>query len=281
MDEGYLVLVKANETLGEAMQTALVSFVLAKFNLAMISREDIPNENDRPPCFLYLDEPDHYIKGSEKWRNMLTRYRKYRCGINFMFHGWQQLKEADKDLPKIIRKAGPHYIIFQTDEDNLLELKPIIEPEFKVSEVSKGMPQFHAVIRLKMYGKDGSVVPAFMAKSIEEIEKRYKKQDNNHMYEDCAVELGRPKLEVLNEIFRTKMGAEFDIQDIQMSVSTTGDGELKENDEPDEDELLEKARHTRRVIEHEVSKYLADQIARGEEPDEDLIIEMDSLLEEG
>ena len=167
MDEGCLVLVKANETLGETLQTALVSFLISKLNLAMVSREDISDEDDRHPCFLRLDEPDHYIKGSERWRNMLTRFRKYRCGLNLYFHGWQQLKEADKDLPKIIRKAGPHYIVFQTDEDNLLDLKPVIEPEFKVHEVAKGMPQYHAVIRLKMYNDKGDVVPAFMAKALD------------------------------------------------------------------------------------------------------------------
>lgn len=279
MDNGYLVLIKANETLGEVLQTALVSFVLAKFNLAMVSREDISNEDDRPPCFLLLDEPDHYIKGSEKWRHMLTRYRKYRCGINFMFHGWQQLKEVDKDLPKIIRKAGPHYVIFQTDEDNLLELKPVIEPEFKVMDVAKGMPQYHAIIRLKMYGKDGSVMPAFMARTIAPIEDRYPKYDNDDLYDLCANELGRPKLEVMNELFRTKTGAEFDMQTLTTEVSIEGDGDLLE--EIDEDDKAESNRHVRRVIEHEMDKYISEQEAKGEEIDEDLILEMENLMEEG
>ncbi len=57
---------------------------------------------------------------------MLTRFRKYRCGLNLLFHGWQQLKEADRDLPKIVRKSGPHHVIFQMDEHNLMELKPVI-----------------------------------------------------------------------------------------------------------------------------------------------------------
>lgn len=283
MDEGYLVIVKANETLGETLQTALVSFVLSKFNLAIVSREDITDEDDRPPCFLYLDEPDHYIKGSERWRNMLTRYRKYRCGLNFMFHGWQQLKQVDKDLPKIIRKAGPHYIIFQTDEDNLLDLKPVIEPEFKVADVAKGMPQFHAIIRLKMYGKEGAVVPAFMAKAIDAPEKRYKKYNNSDLFEVYSKLLGRPKQEVMDELFRNKNGSEFNMQDILATTSTDGDGDLKSTDvlEVDEDDKRAEDARVRRILQHEVSKFLQQQMDNGEDPDEDLLLEMDNLLEEG
>lgn len=288
MDEGYMVLVKANETLGETLQTALVSFMISKFNLALISREDIINEDDRRPCFLILDEPDHYIKGSERWRNMLTRYRKYRCGLTFMFHGWQQLKEADKDLPKIIRKAGPHYVIFQTDEDNLLELKSVIEPDFKVAQIAKGMPQWHAVIRLKMYGKNGDVVPAFMAKSVGKTEARFgdrwiesKKEytpfDNNDLYELCATELGRPKKEVMEEIFRSKNGAEFVSVDAE-GVTTDGEGDLIEDIDTDDEE--ESREYARVRIEYEVDKFITAQIERGEDPDYDLLEHMDELLEE-
>lgn len=279
MDEGYLVLIKANETLGETLQTALVSFIMAKFNLAMISREDIVDENDRRPCFLILDEPDHYIKGSERWRNMLTRYRKYRCGLIFMFHGWQQLTEQDKNLPKIIRKAGPHYIIFQTDEDNLDELRSVIEPEFKIKDIVKGMPQFHAIIRLKMYSERGETIPAFMAKAIEEPEKRYKKHSNNDLFQLCADELGRPKKEVMDELFRNKRGSEFAIED-ENDISTDGTGDL-EVDYDDPEDKAEYDAKIRRKMEREVVEYLEAQIARGEEPDLEILEIMDEILEEG
>jgi hypothetical protein len=282
MDEGYLVLIKANETLGETLQTALVSFVLSKFNLAMISREDIVNEDDRRPCFLILDEPDHYIKGSERWRNMLTRYRKYRCGLIFMFHGWQQLVEADKNLPKIIRKSGPHYIIFQTDEDNLLELKSVIEPDFKIKDIAKGMPQWHAVVKLKMFSKNGEAVPAFMAKSLGKTEERFKKYNNNDLYELCAKELGRPKEEVMEELFRNRKGSEFDITDLTKEVTTDGEGDLNIDGDELEDPVEEyKEEMVRKRLEYEVSQYFEQQIANGEEPDYELLLHMDELLEEG
>lgn len=275
MDEGYLVLVKANESLGETLQTALVSFAISKFNLAMISREDIVEEDERRPCFALWDEPDHYIKGSEKWRNMLTRFRKYRCGLNLLFHGWQQLKEADRDLPKIVRKSGPHYVIFQTDEDNLMELKPVIEPEFKIQDIAKGMPQHHAVIRLKMYGKDGDVVPAFMAKSLGRTEDLFEYYNNNDLYEACALELGRPKTEVMEEIYKNKSGAEFEQIDFSAPVSSEGLGNITEEVE---EELLSDHEATR-IIEHEMERFFAGQKSRGEELDYDLLLHHEELME--
>jgi hypothetical protein len=307
MDEGYLVLVKANETLGETLQTALVSFLLAKFNLAIVTREDIVDEEQRKPCFLILDEPDHYIKGSERWRNMLTRYRKYHCGVIMMFHGWQQLTEKDKKLPAIIRKSGPHYIIFQTDEDNLLELQSIVEPEFRVRELAKGMPKQNAVVKLKMYNDKGESIPAFMAKALPWAEDRFQVYDNNSHYDKCARELGRPKLEVMEEIFRYKNGSETDDDDdtpTTGSTTTTGevdididydgdngadDTELKAQarakseaeDELEAEEKREKLAKTKKKMVYEVGNYIEDQIARGEEPDIEIIKHMDELLEEG
>ena len=272
MDEGYMVLIRANETLGETLQTALVSFVISKFNLAMVSREDVTNEDDRNPCFLILDEPDHYIKGSDRWRNMLTRFRKYRCGLTLMFHGWQQLKEADKDLPKIIRKAGPHYVIFQTDEDNLKELKSVIEPDFKISDIVKGMPRHHAVIRLKMYGKDGEVIPAFMAKSLGRTEDLFEYHNNDDLYDECARELGRPKSEVMEEIFRERSSSDFNVvTNEESSDLLIGVHQYEEEDE--EEYSVEE------ILEETVGQFIQQQIDNGEEPDYDLVEHLDELLE--
>lgn len=227
MDDGFLCLVKCNETLTEPIQTALVSFILTKFNLAMISRESIIEENDRHPCFLFLDEPDHYIKSSENWRNMLTRYRKYRCGLIFMFHGWQQLTEVDRNLPKMIRKAGGHYIVYKTDLDNLLELQTVLEPEFSIKELAKGIPNLNFVAKLKMYTPSGEPTPAFMAKSLPMPEKRFKKYNNNDLYDLCAKELGKTKDEVANDLFKAKHGSEFSMQDFSIEITTEGKGNLK------------------------------------------------------
>lgn len=205
MNDGDLVLIKVNETLQEHNVTAIVTFLLTKLNIAVISREDIDDEDARLPFFVVLDEPDHYIKGSERWRNMLTRYRKYRCGLIFLFHGWEQLREADADLPKIIRKAGPHYIVFQTDEGNLRELRFVYEPEFQIQQIAKGIPKNHAIIRLKLYDKDGGVTPAFMAKAIDIIERRYPQYHHDDILEKNALLFGRRKEDVIREIQETQM----------------------------------------------------------------------------
>jgi hypothetical protein len=292
MDEGYLVLVKANETLGETIQTALVSFMIAKFNLAITSREDIMNEDDRHPCFLVLDEPDHYIKGSERWRSMLTRYRKYRCGLIFMFHGWAQIKKTDKALPELMRQAGPHYVIFQTDYDNLEELKPVIEPTFDIKKIANGMPQWHAIIRLKMFNAKGEILPPFMAQGIGKTEALfggewddkngvYLPYDNNHMYMQCSLELGRPKKEVMDEIFRNKSNAEFIIQpgSVDDSDKDVDTPKPKVEEEPDKKEILKKRR---RMLERAATPDIERLVAEGREEEAMAAVEvLDEVIDEG
>jgi len=281
MDEGDMVLVYADEDLGEPIVTALISFIMAKFNLAMISRKDIDEEDDRPPCFLMLDEPDHYIKGSERWQQMLTRYRKYRCGLVFMFHGWSQLKKTDKNLPEIMRQAGPHYMIFQTDEDNLDELKSVVEPEFKVKDVAKGMPQWHAIIRLKMYGSTGQSTPSFMAKAILDPESRLPKYDNMDLYTKCAEDFGEDKEIVKQDIYSRGSNIQISVDDLSEVTTTKGEGELKRkclttSDEPED---------TKRVLRRQKNRLLddvADHMNRSVNIDEDMLLHLEELgLTEG
>jgi hypothetical protein len=251
--------------------------MLSKFNLAMISREDVREEDDRIPCFLILDEPDHYIRGSERWRNMLTRYRKYRCGLTFMFHGWAQMKKEDKNLPDIMRQAGPHYVIFQTDEKNLEELKSVIQPEFKISDIAKGMPQHHAVIKLKMYSGSGDSIPAFMAKGLGKTEKLYEKYDNDDLYARCSQELGRPKKEVMDTIFKYKTGSEISILE-DVEIDSEGSGEILQVQEEQEGEQVPEK--VKKKIYKEVEDYLEYQLENGEELDMDLVEHMDEILGE-
>jgi hypothetical protein len=281
MDEGYMILVRANETLGPTIQNALVSFTLAKFNLAIMSREDIRNEDDRRPCFLILDEPDHYIKGSERWRNMLTRYRKYRCGMLFMFHGWKMMKKTDRDLPELMRQAGPHYVIFQTDQDNLDELKPVIEPDFKVADIVKGMPEWHAIIKMKMFNEKGEAVPPFMAKGMGKTEDLFEYHNNDDMYERCSLELGRPKKDVMDEIFKSKTNAEFSVQP---GSSDDSDKDVdkpkpKVEEEPDKKELLKKRR---RMLERAATPDIEQLVAEGREDEAMAAVEvLDEIIDEG
>jgi len=278
MDEGYLVLIYADEDLGEHIVTTLISFIIAKFNLAMISRKDIDEEDDRPPCFLILDEPDHYIKGSERWQQMLTRYRKYRCGLTFMFHGWSQLKKTDKNLPEIMRQAGPHYMIFQTDEDNLDELKSVIEPEFKVKEVAKGMPQWHSIIRLKMYGPNGQSTPSFMAKALLDPEHRLPEYDNKDVYAKCAEELGEDREVVKQDIFARGSNIEINVDDLSEIVTTKGEGTLKKVPVEDQEDKKKVLRRQRNRLLDDVSEHMN----RSAEIDEDLLLHLEELgLTEG
>lgn len=192
MDEGYMVLAKVNETLQEEAVNAICSFLIAKMNLAIISRENMTERGENPnPCVIIMDEPDHYIRSSEKWRNMGTRYRKYRASVMYLFHGWKQLIETDRHLPELIRQSNPNYFIFKTDEENLKTLRFIYEPEFHFEDVVKGIPHHHAIVRLQTYLEDGTPTPAFMVKTLDPPEKRFTTYNHTHWYEDCAKRFGR------------------------------------------------------------------------------------------
>ncbi len=108
-----------------------------------------------------------------------------------------------------------------------------------------------------MYGKDGDVVPAFMAKSLGRTEDLFDYHNNNDLYEQCALELGRPKTEVMEEIYKNKAGAKFEQVDFSVPVSPEGEGISKEVEE----ELLSDHQATK-LIEHEMNKFLDRQISR-------------------
>ncbi|WP_091742017.1 hypothetical protein [Marininema mesophilum] len=43
------------------------------------------------PYFVVLDEPHHYIKGSEVWKGAAVTSRKYRVAHIWMFHNWEHM----------------------------------------------------------------------------------------------------------------------------------------------------------------------------------------------
>jgi hypothetical protein len=111
------------------------------------------------------------------------------------------------------------------------------------------------------------------------------------MYQMCSSELGRPKDEVMEEIYRYKSGCEFDTPDV---VSASGTGVLDMDGDLDKDRekkmsgrrptsfiasKKEKDIRAQKLIEYEVANYIDKEKDMGHELDEDLIRHMDELLE--
>jgi hypothetical protein len=82
MDEGKILLFNRSDgVLGEANAELLGQLVVAKLQLAAMSRADIPSEQRRP-FYLYIDEFQHFCGvAGRSYETMLSRSRKYGLGL--------------------------------------------------------------------------------------------------------------------------------------------------------------------------------------------------------
>lgn len=117
MDEGYTVIIKAPETLGEDFQRTIMGIHAQNFYLAAISREDIP-EADREGFMMLADEAPNWLFTSAKiTKDIYSKGRKYGLGIMPMFQSFQQIAEESPALLKIIRDNQPDLITFRTSNE--------------------------------------------------------------------------------------------------------------------------------------------------------------------
>ncbi len=79
MDEGKVLLVNlAKGNLGEDTANLLGSLLISRFDLAALSRANIP-ENERRPFYLYADEFHNFT--TQSISGMLSELRKYRLSM--------------------------------------------------------------------------------------------------------------------------------------------------------------------------------------------------------
>jgi hypothetical protein len=82
MDEGRILLCNLSDgVLGEAASQLIGQLIVAKFQIATMSRADTTKSN-RPPYYLYLDEFQNFCGvASQSYEKILSRARKYRLGL--------------------------------------------------------------------------------------------------------------------------------------------------------------------------------------------------------
>lgn len=82
MDESRIVLFNLSDgVLGEANAELLGQLIVAKLQLAAMSRADVP-ASDRRPFYLYIDEFQHFCGvAGRSYETMLSRARKYGLGL--------------------------------------------------------------------------------------------------------------------------------------------------------------------------------------------------------
>jgi len=147
MDEGKILLVNlAKGSIGEDTSNLLGSLLISRFDLAALSRANIP-ESERRDYTLYLDEFHNFTTQSLIF--MLSELRKYRLSLVLAHQYLTQLEPTIRDA--ILGNAGT-IIVFRIGANDAEFLAPEFAPEFRLSDFTN-LPNYHIYLKLMIDGK--------------------------------------------------------------------------------------------------------------------------------
>lgn len=147
MDEGKIVLVNlAKGSIGEDTANLLGSLLISRFDLAALSRANVPEE-ERRDYALYLDEFHNFTTQSLIF--MLSELRKYRLSLVLAHQYLTQLEPHIRDA--VLGNAGT-IIVFRIGASDAEAIAPEFAPEFKLSDFTN-LPNHHIYLKLMIDGK--------------------------------------------------------------------------------------------------------------------------------
>jgi len=158
MDEGKILVVNLSKGLiGEDNAAILGSFMVTKIQLAAMSRQDIPNIEDRRPFYLYVDEFQNFA--TDSFATILSEARKYGLNLTVANQYISQMSETVRDA--VFGNVGT-MICFRVSADD----SPILSKQFE--------PNFEALDLLQMHNRNfvinmvigGEKTPAFSARTL-------------------------------------------------------------------------------------------------------------------
>jgi len=138
IDNGYIVLIRASEGLGNIAVKSIMALHMINFYQAALSREDI-SRLSRRPFSIVVDEPQTWLSNNEQiLDDIFSKCRKYGVSIIASFQSSNQISKLSKNLINIILDNQPDMIQFKSDS-LFLKLKDI--------EVSN-IPKYHFIARI-------------------------------------------------------------------------------------------------------------------------------------
>lgn len=138
---GYHVAIHAPKAeLGTEATDMLVDMLMSKIELAMLARP----EREQRPCFVLCDEPHQFPSCAPRWERMAVESRKWRVGLVWMFHSFEQIPRS---LAHRIKDAGCHYHLYTSSKRTYMELAEEIAP-FSVEEALR-TPKHWAITVLR------------------------------------------------------------------------------------------------------------------------------------
>jgi hypothetical protein len=158
MDSGKILVVNLSKGLiGEDNAAILGAFIVTKIQLAAMSRQDIPNIEDRRPFYLYVDEFQNFA--TDSFATILSEARKYGLNLTVANQYISQMSDTVRDA--VFGNVGT-MITFRVSADDA----PILSKQFE--------PNFEALDLLQMHNRNfvinmvinGEKTPAFSARTL-------------------------------------------------------------------------------------------------------------------
>lgn len=192
MDEGKILIVNLSKGLiGEDNAAILGSFIVTKIQLAAMSRQDIPNIEDRRPFYLYVDEFQNFA--TDSFATILSEARKYGLNLTVANQYISQMSDTMRDA--VFGNVGT-MISFRVSADD----SPILSKQFE--------PNFEALDLLQMHNRNfvinmvisGEKSPAFSGRTLNLPPPQ---ADNTaQIVENTRLHYSRTRSDVENEISR-------------------------------------------------------------------------------
>jgi hypothetical protein len=190
MDDGKILVVNLSKGLiGEDNAAILGAFMVTKVQLAAMSRQDIPNIEDRRPFYLYVDEFQNFA--TDSFATILSEARKYGLNLTVANQYVSQMSDTVRDA--VFGNVGT-MICFRVSADD----SPILAKQFE--------PNFEPIDLLQMHNRNfiinlvigGEKAPAFSARTLELPPAQ---SDNiSHIIEHTRTHYSRPRSEVEADI---------------------------------------------------------------------------------
>lgn len=150
MDEGKILLVNlAKGSIGEDTSNLLGSLLISRFDLAALSRANIP-ESERKDYTLYLDEFHNFT--TQSLVLMLSELRKYRLSLVLAHQYLTQLEIPIRDA--ILGNVGT-IIVFRIGGADAEIFAQEFAPEFKIIDFTN-LPNYHIYLKMMIDGKISS-----------------------------------------------------------------------------------------------------------------------------
>ncbi|MCY6372491.1 ATP-binding protein [Clostridium ganghwense] len=189
-DEGYFVGVRVpKDTLLDDTTDLLVTYIVSKLWLAILTRSNIPKEK-RKPCILILDEPHQFPTVFTELHSIIREMRKWRFGVFILAHEFGDFN----NMKTLLKSAGTNYFIYSTSKETYRELLEELYP-FTLDEMLK--TKWHNAIVNLRYKEEQICVMTDMLKPLP-AKRNYKKENI----------FGRSVAKVQDEIFKKTMNFE-------------------------------------------------------------------------